>query len=108
MPTIALRLDPRELNNPDLDIRYVLPEMLVERSGGALSDDGYDYVGECSYIIIYMQTSDVEIGVRCVLDAIETCRVLDNDLRGSIVVAVDHGQGYEIIYPAAFKGTFPA
>ena len=48
MPTIALRLDPRELINPDLDIRYALPDLLVERSGGVLSDDGYDYVGECS------------------------------------------------------------
>ena len=108
MPTIALRLDPRELINPDLDIRYVLPDLLVERSGGVLSDDGYDYVGECSYLIMFLKTSDVENAVGCVLDAIETCRVLDNDLRGSIVVAVDQGQGYEIIYPAGFQGTFPA
>jgi hypothetical protein len=33
MPTIYVRLDPRELTNPDLDIRYVLPDFVTEKSG---------------------------------------------------------------------------
>ena len=46
MPKIALRLDPGRLENSDLDIRYALPDLLVERPGGALADGGYDYVGD--------------------------------------------------------------
>lgn len=107
MPTIALRLDPRELANPDLDIRYVLPDLLAERCGGILSDDGYDYVGESPYLLMFLKATDVEKAVGCIVEVIETCRVLDNDLRGSIVVAVDLGQGYQIIYPADFREPFP-
>jgi hypothetical protein len=107
MPTVALRLDPRELVNPDLDIRYALPDLLIEQSGGVLSDDGYDYVGDAPYLLVFLKTSNIEKRIAYVLNMIETCQVLDNDLKGSIVVALDEGQGYEIIYPAGFQGTFP-
>jgi hypothetical protein len=46
MHTIAIKLHAEHLANPDLDIRYVLPNLLKERSGGIISDDGYDYVGD--------------------------------------------------------------
>ncbi len=43
MPTILLELDPQLLANPDADLRYVVPELLCERSGGLLVSDGYEY-----------------------------------------------------------------
>jgi hypothetical protein len=48
MTKLVVRLDPRRLDNPDADIRYLIPDMLAERSAGVISDDGYDYVGEQS------------------------------------------------------------
>ena len=107
MSTIALRLDPHRLENPDLDIRYALTDLLVERSGGALMDDGYDYVGDCPYLLIFLKSSDTKEGTTCIMDVIESTRVLGNDLRGSVAVAVDRGQGYEVIYPSGFQGPFP-
>jgi hypothetical protein len=38
MPTIAVRLDPQLLDNPDADIRYRLPELLSERSAGVIAN----------------------------------------------------------------------
>jgi hypothetical protein len=107
MQTIVLRLEPGRLVNPDLDIRYMLPDLLAERSGGVLADDGYGYVGGDSYMLMFLKTSNIEKGIACVLDVIDTCCVLDNDLRTSIVVAIEQGQEYEVVYPAGFRGTFP-
>lgn len=107
MPTIVLRVDPRPLENPDLDIRYTLPDLLAEKSGGTLMDDGYDYVGDRPYLLIFLKTAQAETGTACVLDLIETGHVLGNDLRPAVVVAVDQGQGYEVVYPAGFRGAFP-
>jgi len=46
MATLVVRLDPGRLDNLDSDIRCVLPDLLPERSGGELSEGGYDYVGD--------------------------------------------------------------
>ncbi|HSZ57807.1 MAG TPA: hypothetical protein VK797_19245 [Tepidisphaeraceae bacterium] len=39
---IIVQFDAAKLDNPDLDIRYVLPDLLVSRAGGLRSDGGYD------------------------------------------------------------------
>ena len=48
MHTIAIKLRAEELSNPDLDIRYVLPDLLADHSGGIISAavDGMK-VAEC-------------------------------------------------------------
>src|SRR4051812_40771523 len=107
MPKVAIRLDPGRLENPDLDIRYALPDLLVERSGGVLAEDGYDYVGGPPYLLILMETSNPEEGVACVLDLIETCRVSGNNLREAVAVGVDRGEGYKVVFPVGFKDAFP-
>jgi hypothetical protein len=104
--TIALRVDPRGLANPDLDIRHTLPDLLAEQCGG-LSDDGYDYVGDPPYLLIFLKSEDVERAIGCILEVIKTCSVLENNLRDSVVVAADRGYGYEVAYPARFRGLFP-
>jgi hypothetical protein len=101
-----VRLDPRRLENPDLDIRYVLPDLLAERSGGAASDDGYDYVGPGPLLLLFLQAADVEPALACVLDVIENVHVLGNDLRPAAVVAVHREGRDEVVYPPGFEGTF--
>ena len=44
MQTIIIVLNPGKLENPDLDLRYLVPDRIEEVSGGAIEDDGYDYV----------------------------------------------------------------
>ena len=43
MKNLVLTLDPEKLQNPDLDLRYVIPDLLSARSDGNIRDNGYDY-----------------------------------------------------------------
>src|SRR5262245_47720955 len=106
MATLVLRLDPQLLDNPDADIRYHLPGLLTERSGGILRDDGYDYVGEQPLLVLFLKTSRLEPALACVLDIIENVRVLENDLRPAAIVAIERKDGHEVVYPPSFEGQF--
>jgi hypothetical protein len=108
MHTLVIRLDPKLLSNPDADLRYVLPDLLVERSSGNFTDDGYDYLGEEPYLVLFLKASNLSAAISCVTDMIENVRVLDNDLRPATVVAVETPKGYEIVHPASFDGKFLA
>ena len=99
MATLAVRLDPQRLDNPDADIRYRLPDLLADRSGGVLRDDGYDYVGEGPLLLLFLQASELESAIACVHDVIENARVLDNDLRPAAAVAIKRSSGWEVVYP---------
>jgi hypothetical protein len=106
MPTIVVRLNPELLDNPDADIRYRLPDLLSERSGGTISDDGYDYVGDEPFLVLFLKTSKPKPVLACVIDVVENVRVLDNDLRQATVIAVKRKGGYDVVYPPDFAETF--
>jgi hypothetical protein len=99
MGTIALKLDPELLSNPDLDIRYTLPDLLAERSGGTIENDGYDYVGPSSAIVVFLKVSDETRAIACITDVIANVRVHENDLRQAATVAIERGAKFEVIYP---------
>jgi len=103
---IVLRLDPRLLANPDADIRYQLPDLLAERSAGAIVDNGYDYVGEPPLLVLFLNVIEVEPAMACILDVVENVRLLDNDLRKAVAVAVERAEGHEVVYPRGFTGSF--
>lgn len=106
MTTLILRLDPRMLDNPDADIRYQLPDLLAERSEGIVKDDGYDYVGDGSLLLLFLKTSDVGRAIACVLEVVQNVRVLGNDLRPAAVIAIEREEEYEVVYPSGFEGSF--
>lgn len=106
MTTVVMRLDPGLLDNPDADLRYRLPDLLAERSRGVISDDGYDYVGKGPLLVLFLKVSQLEPALACLLDVIESVRVLNNDLRPAAVVAVEREGRHEVIYPPGFTGSF--
>ncbi len=106
MATIVVRLDPQLLANPDADIRYRLPDLLAERLGGVVSDDGYDYVGPQPFLVLFLKVSDLKSGLACVLDVIENVQVLGSYLRPGAVVAVERDGGHDVIFPTGFTGPF--
>jgi hypothetical protein len=106
MHTLVLRVDPGRLDNPDADLRYRLPELLAEESGGVISDDGYDYVGDPPLLVLFLKASKLRPALACVLDVVENTRVLGNDLRRGVVVAVERKGGHEVVYPRGFEGAF--
>jgi hypothetical protein len=110
MDTIAIKLEPALLTNPDLDIRYTLPDLLAERSERVIQDDGYDYVGRPASsgnaLVIYLKVTELERAKKCIIDVITNVRVLDNDLRRAATVAVQRGDKFEVIYPADSRQEF--
>ena len=106
MASVIVRLDPRLLDNPDADIRYLLPDLLAERSAGVISDDRYEYVGEGPLLVVYLKVSDLELALACILDVIENVRVLENDLRPAAVVAIERESGPDVVYPPHFTSPF--
>ncbi|SRR5579871_613199 len=106
MAALVMRLDPRRLANPDLDIRYLLPDLLAERSGGVITDDGYDYVGEEPLLVLFFKVADLQAALACVLDVVENVRVLGNDLRPATVIAVERGGQHQVVFPREFEAPF--
>jgi hypothetical protein len=109
MATVILQIDPARLANPDLDLRYVLPDLLVERSSGRLADDGFDYAAEdgaAPCLLLFLRAADVAGAVPVIVEVLTSERVLDNDLSG-VPVAVDDGGEFRVVHPPDFRGTFP-
>ena len=79
MQTIIIVLDSRKMQNPDLDIRYILPDRIDEYTNGRASDNGYDYISD-DELAVWLSTEDAERDVKDVIELIKTEKFLDNDL----------------------------
>ena len=67
------------MDNPDLDIRYLLPDRIDEFTDGAVTDNGYDYLDN-DIMGLWMETEDAAANVEKVIQLIESEEVLENDL----------------------------
>ena len=85
MQTIIVVLDPEKMSNPDLDIRYLLPDRIEEITDGLARDNGYDYFPDNS-MGIWLETEDAEKYVSAVIQLIESEQILDNDLSKSAIL----------------------
>ncbi len=79
MQTIIIKLDPTKLENPDLDIRYSVPERIEEISGGAVSDDGYDYLEDNS-LCLWLKADRADESYPMIVELLKSERFSDNDL----------------------------
>ena len=81
MPTITVLLDSRQLENPDLDLRYAIPELLSDRSDGLIRDGGYDY--ETDHVLaLYLQVDDAEAATELIEMVLREVVILNNHLAG--------------------------
>ncbi len=104
MITIAIKLDPEKLENPDTDLRYAIPQTVSEQSSVKITDEGFDYLNDGSMaVFIGVQTrSDVSE----VLDVLKNERILENRITDSAIVGVDEGQGYDVVFPEGYEEDF--
>lgn len=56
--TIIIKLDSKKLENPDLDIRYVLPERIENVTNNKVLDNGYDYLTDAE-LLIFLKTNEL-------------------------------------------------
>jgi len=58
MGSIVLKLNPQKLTNPDVDLRYFIPNKIAELTLGKIADNGYDYLDdEVSSMAIFLKSS---------------------------------------------------
>jgi hypothetical protein len=67
--------------------------------------DSINVAMRLSFLFLFLQASELEQALACVLDVVKNIRVLDNDLR-SAVVAVERDGGHEVVYPPGFEEPF--
>ncbi len=105
MQTVIISMDSRKMENPDLDIRYTLPDRIEEWSGGAVTDDGYDYVDEDGHILaVWLETEDAEGWWPRIVELLKAEKFEDNDLSKTAVVLISEEETAEIeacrqVYP---------
>jgi hypothetical protein len=108
MIRLRVRLYAGRLSNPDLDIRYDLPDLISERSGGTVRDGGYSYgaveeEGGAPPLVLLLLAQD-EAAVGQVIDVLQNVRVLDNDLALAAEVFAERDGAAERIFPPAISG----
>ena len=88
MPTITLLLDPGQLENPDLDLRYAIPELLSDRSNGLIRDGGYDYETD-QVLALYLQVDDATAATEFIEMVLREVVILDNHLAGRFTLRTE-------------------
>ncbi len=87
MQTIIITLNSDKMGNPDLDIRYVLPDRINKYTEGAVTDNGYDYL-DADIMSLWLETDDAAGNVEIVIRLIESEEILENDLTKSAQVFI--------------------
>lgn len=103
MQTIIITLDSRKMDNPDLDIRYILPDRIDEYTDGQITDNGFDYITG-DIMGIWLETEDASENVDKVISLIESEEILDNDLSRAAEVFISEEECAELeqckrVYP---------
>ncbi len=79
MQTIIVLLNAEMMTNPDLDIRYTLPERIEEYTNNQVKDNGYDYLSNTK-LGLWFETDNAVNNVEKIIQLINTERFLENDL----------------------------
>ena len=103
MQTIIITLDSRKMDNPDLDIRYILPDRIDEYTDGQITDNGFDYITG-DIMGIWLETEDASENVDKVISLIESEEILDNSLSRAAEVFISEEECAELeqckrVYP---------
>ena len=79
MQTIIIVLNAERMPNPDLDIRYSLPERIEEYTNNQVKDNGYDYISDTE-LGLWLETDNSVNNSKKIIQLINTERFLENDL----------------------------
>lgn len=109
MQTIIVKLLPGNLENPDLDIRYHLPDAVKEYTNNRIRDNGYDYLDEDDEaggdaLGIWLACENAAEDVKDVIALMKQQRICDNDLSRSAEIYISEKESDDInncrkIYP---------
>lgn len=103
--TIIVKLDAQKMENPDLDIRYKLPDRIEEVTKERISDNGYDYLSD-TVLGIWLEADNAEEGAKEVIELIKKEKFLKNDLSQTAEILISEKETAEAeecrkVYPKA-------
>ena len=103
MQTIVIVLDSTKMANPDLDIRYILPERIEEYTNNSIKDNGYDYLSDTE-LGLWLETDDSANNVEKIIQLIKIETFLENDLSNVADIFVSEEESAEMehcikVYP---------
>ena len=101
--TIIIKLNAGLLENPDTDLRYVLPERIEEFTSHLVSDNGYDYLSS-SELGIWLETEHAEEMAQRIAELMQKEKFCQNDLSLSAEIYISSQECAELehsqkIYP---------
>ena len=109
MQTIIIVLNPAKLKNPDLDLRYCIPDRIEEVSNGAIQDNGYDYIdteeGQPGPLMgIWLETESARESFSMIIKLFQEERFKENDLSMSVEIYISENDTEDIenctlVYP---------
>lgn len=108
MQTMIVKLLPGNLENPDLDIRYKLPDAVKAYTDNRIKDNGYDYLDEdeagSDALGIWLACENAAEDVKDVIALMKQQRICDNDLSQSAEVYISEKETDDIqncrkVYP---------
>ena len=113
MAEIVIRLNPGALLNPDLDLRYEIPDQLARRSGGVIVDDGYGYEPGTAALHLYFRTTNLALALSEVFAVLEKEVLIGNQLGVGAEVGVCEGPAgqareFSIVFPHGASGVILA
>lgn len=79
MQTIIIEINAGKMSNPDLDIRYILPERIEKYTNNQVKDNGYDYISD-SELGLWLETDNAVNNADKIIQLINAETFLENDL----------------------------
>lgn len=92
--TIIIKLDAQKMENPDLDIRYKLPDRIEKVTKGRITDNGYDYLSD-TVLGIWLATDNAKEGVKEVIKVMKKEKFLKNDLSQTAEIVISEKENAE-------------
>ncbi|MDP1824999.1 MAG: hypothetical protein Q8L48_17210 [Archangium sp.] len=102
--SFVLKLSPGALENPDLDLRYDLPDAIAAQSGGRIQTNGYDYDDGVGPSLLLFLVAQAPGDLSLILTVLDSGPMLGNDLRET-PVAVEDGGICSYVHPPRLVGT---
>lgn len=97
MQTILIKLDPTRLDNPDLDLRYLVPDTIEEHTGGFITNQGYDYLEDEHHSIgVWLACEDAQAGYVEVVKCLTEKQIMGNDILRSAEIYISEIESADI------------
>ena len=99
MQTIIILLEPAKLVNPDLDLRYKIPDCIEEVTDGRIQDNGYDYIDSSldsengrDLLGIWLKTENASENYKDIVKLFQEQKFLKNDLSESAEIYISENE----------------